>query len=99
MAAGNHTLCAAVLQKAHKHVSASLTEVDFMLPTNLNCIASLQVSAFETQWLKVFNYVITADCMYWQDSTCFFTVCLTPPQWELFSIYHSAPHTSLSKQT
>lgn len=43
MAAGNHTLCAAVLQKAHKHVSASLTEVDFMLPTNLNCIASLQV--------------------------------------------------------
>lgn len=29
---------------------------------------------FETQWL---NYVITADCMYWQDSTCFFTVCLT----------------------
>lgn len=88
MAAGNHTLCAAVLQ--NKHVSASLTEVDFMLPTNLSCIAHISTGPdirFETQWLKVFNYVITADCMYWQDSTCFFTVS---PQWELFSIYHSA---------
>lgn len=81
MAAGNHTLSAAVLQKAHKHVSASLTEVDFMLPTNLNCIAYISAGPdirFETQWFKLFNYVITADCIYWQDSTCFFAVCLTP---------------------
>lgn len=63
----------------------------------LYCISAGPDIRFETQWLKVFNYVITADCMYWQDSTCFFTVRLTPPQWELCSIYHSAPHTSLSK--